>query len=183
MNNSFDLQFSHLGIFVTDLELMTRFYGEALGMVMTDRGNLGEIQLVFFSTTPDEHHQLVLAAGRPAEIDFNVVNQISFRLGSLGALQALHKRLAQFPVTDIQPVTHGISWSVYCRDPEGNRIELFVDSPWYVDQPIREPFDLDRDEDEILRETEAFCRALPGFTSREKWQAKLRAKIEARNKT
>lgn len=171
------LQFSHVGIFVSDLAVMEQFYADTLGMTVTDRGLLGEMPLVFLSTTPEEHHQLVLAGGRPARVDFNVVNQISFRLGSLAALKSLHARLQAYPVDDIQPVTHGISWSVYCRDPEGNRIELFVDAPWYVDQPVRVPFVIDDDEETIMRDTEALCRDLPGFRSRADWQADLAAKM------
>lgn len=179
MANAPKLAFSHVGIFVSDLDLMTRFYSETLGMTITDRGDLGDLKLIFLSTTPDEHHQLVLASGRPEKVDFNVVNQISFRLETLSELKALHGRMTDFPVTDVRPMTHGIAWSIYCRDPEGNRLELFVDSPWYVDQPISVPFDLDRDENEILRETEAFCRDLPGFIALDKWRAGLSKKMEA----
>ena len=171
------LSFSHVGIYVRDMALMERFYAGTLGMIVTDRGNLGDVVLVFLSTTPDEHHELVLASGRPAEVAFNVVNQISFRVGSLAELKSLHTQLVAFPVTDVQPVTHGISWSIYCRDPEGNRVELFVDSPWYVDQPVRVPIDLNASEDEIVRETETMCRDLPGFTSRENWQANFPRKL------
>jgi len=171
------LHFSHVGIFVSDLEVMERFYAETLGMTVTDRGHLGEVPLTFLSTTPDEHHQIVLAGGRPTQVDFNVVNQISFRVASLGELKALHDVLVAYPVADIQSVTHGISWSVYCRDPEGNRIELFVDTPWYVAQPVRVPFEIADDEGEILRATETFCRDLPGFTTRDKWHADLSSKM------
>lgn len=44
------------------------------------------MQLVFLSRDPNEHHQLVLASGRPAESNppgFNVINQISLRVPDL----------------------------------------------------------------------------------------------------
>ena len=31
---------------------------------------------------------------------------------------------------------------LYLRDPEGNRVEVFIDTPWHVTQPYREPMDL-----------------------------------------
>ena len=50
-------------------------------------------------------------------------------------------------------VNHGIAWSLYCHDPEGNRIEMFVDSPFYVRQPHVSTLDLSLSDDEILQET------------------------------
>lgn len=159
---------------------MTRFYADTLGMTVTDQGQLGDVVLVFLSTAPEEHHELVLANGRPSRVDFNVVNQISYRAGSLGDLKSLHARLVASPASDIRPADHGIAWSVYCRDPEGNRIEVFVDSPWYVHQPVSVPFDIDASETEIVRTSEAMCRDLPGFTTRETWQAGMVKKLKTK---
>jgi catechol-2,3-dioxygenase len=99
-------------------------------MVVADRGNLGHVQLVFLSRNPDEHHQMVLASGRPAEPGFNTINQMSFRVPDLATLKRMHAGLLAEGVTDMQPATHGNAISIYCRDPEGNRIEVFWDTPW-----------------------------------------------------
>ncbi|HVL58536.1 MAG TPA: VOC family protein [Burkholderiaceae bacterium] len=175
------LAFSHIGIFVADIERMEAFYSGFLGFTVTDRGHLpgasGPIPLVFLSRDPDEHHQLVLAGGRPAQVDFNVVNQISFRADSLSTLKALHAALPSQPVTDIAPVTHGNAISVYFRDPEGNRIEVFVDTPWYVTQPQRVPIDLTLDDAVLWAWAERHARALPGFEPREQWRARLAARM------
>lgn len=32
----------------------------------------------------------------------------------------------------VAPRNHGNAWSIYFADPEGNRIELYTPSPWYV---------------------------------------------------
>lgn len=165
------LAFSHMGIFVTDLERMRDFYARVLGFVVTDEGDLGHVQLVFLSRDPREHHQLVLASGRPDRLPFNVVNQISFRAESLADLRRLKALLrAEAGAGEVTPISHGIAWSLYFRDPEGNRIEVFVDSPWYVSQPIREPIDLDRPDEEILRETEARVRDDPSFRPLAAWR-------------
>ena len=37
---------------------------------------------------------------------------------------------------------HGNAWSLYFRDPEGNRLEVFCDTQWYVEQPCLEDLDL-----------------------------------------
>ena len=41
------------------------------------------------------------------------------------------------------PVTHGNALSVYFLDPEGNRVELLIDTPWYVPQPHRLVVDIE----------------------------------------
>jgi catechol 2,3-dioxygenase len=77
------LSFSHMGFYVRDLAHMARFYTEVMGFFVTDRGLLGAAQLVFLSRDPSEHHQIVLASGRPNDLSFNVINQISLRVPDL----------------------------------------------------------------------------------------------------
>ena len=169
--------FSHVGLFVHDLALMEDFYHRVLGFTVTDRGELetpaGRIELVFLSREPREHHQLVLATGRPQALEFNVVNQISFRIPDLAALRHFHAVLQGERVNAMAPVTHGNAISLYFQDPEGTRIELFFDTPWYCTQPVREPVDLTRSDEDILAETERLARSRPGFATREAWMANL----------
>jgi catechol 2,3-dioxygenase len=166
------LQLSHLGFHAKDLEAMARFYRGALLFTQTDRGDLGSVQLVFLSRDPAEHHQLVLASGRP-EGAFALLNQISFRVPDLATLRAFHQRLLAHGAVDVQPVTHGNAISVYCRDPEGNRIEVFMDTPWYCEQPLREPVDLAQDDDAILARALEIARGRPRFMPREQWQQQV----------
>ena len=71
------LSFSHMGFYVRDLGRMARFYKEVMCFFETDRGDLGPVQLVFLSRDPCEHHQIVLATGRPTDLSFSVINQIT----------------------------------------------------------------------------------------------------------
>src|SRR2546426_4292117 len=162
---------SHFGIHVTDITRMENFYTRVLGLLVSDRGTLAHgPTLVFLSRDPDEHHQLVLVTGRPPGGGYNVVNQISFKLPSLEDLQAMHARLREDGIKEFRIVTHGNAWSIYFADPEGNRIELFVDTPWHTPQPVAEPFDIEKPVETIFKETEALCRNLPGFVSRAAWR-------------
>jgi catechol 2,3-dioxygenase len=172
-SDSLDLKFSHIGLYVTDLPRMVDFYRGALRFTQTDSGGLGPVQLAFLSRYPAEHHQIVLATGRPADLAFNVVNQVSFRVPDLPTLRRFHQRLLAHGAGDVQPVTHGNAISVYCRDPEGNRLELFVDTPWYCEQPLREPVDFTESDEAIMRRTESIASRLPGFRSRDEWQAEV----------
>jgi catechol 2,3-dioxygenase len=162
---------SHFGIHVTDLARMEDFYTRALGLLVSDCGTLqGGPTLVFLSRDPDEHHQLVLVTGRPPGVEYNIVNQISFKLPTLADLKATHARMREEGIKEFRIVTHGNAWSVYFADPEGNRVELFVDTPWHTPQPYAEPFDIEAPVDKILADTEALCRRRPGFVSRAEWR-------------
>jgi catechol 2,3-dioxygenase-like lactoylglutathione lyase family enzyme len=171
------LSFSHMGIFVADLARMEDFYTRLLGFTATDRGELetplGRVFLVFLSRDPREHHQLVLATGRPGDLAFNPINQISFRMAEFAGLREMHRRLQAEGVKELAPVSHGNALSVYFRDPEENRIELFVDTPWYVKQPLRVPMDMSLSDAELWAWAEAQARTLPGFKPVEQWRREL----------
>lgn len=170
-------RFSHFGMFVTDTAVLEDFYVRVLDFTVTDRGQLpgpaGPRDLVFLSRDPDEHHQLVLVSGRPKDLPFNPINQISMKGEDLAALRDGQRRLREAGIADVQPVTHGNAVSIYAPDPEGNRLELYVDLPWYVSQPMRVPFDLDADDATLMARLEAHARSLPGFRPRAEWRAEM----------
>jgi catechol 2,3-dioxygenase len=120
----------------------------------------------------------VLATGRPADMAFNVVNQLSFRVPDLQTLRAFHQRTLAHGASDMHPVTHGNAISIYCRDPEGNRLEIFMDTPWYCDQPLREPIDFAETDEAIMARAEAIAKRLPKFMSREEWQREVASRME-----
>src|SRR5689334_11764618 len=81
------VRFSHVGIFVRDMERMARFYKDFLGLLSSDSGELGPVSFVFLSRDPRDHHQIVLVSGRPADATFSVINQISLRVEDVAALR------------------------------------------------------------------------------------------------
>ena len=179
------IAFSHVGIYVTDIARMEAFYTRFLGFTVTDRGELetprGQVNLVFLSRDPTEHHQIVLATGRPADLGFNTINQMSFRVDSLGTLRSLYDGMVggdmRSEMSEVLPACHGNALSVYVRDPEGNRLELFVDTPWYVNQPLRVPFDFSLDDDRLWAWAEAHARSRPGFKPREQWVREMSVRM------
>src|SRR5258706_3175432 len=175
-----ELSLSHFGIYVYDMKARERFYTELLGFVVTDRGNIRGRDLLFLSRSPDDHHQIVMAGGRTGKPDDQVINQLSFRVGSLDDLKAFWGGLTQrTDVREISPISHGNAWSVYFRDPENNRLEVFTDAPWYVTQPRGDKLDLSLSNDEIVRQTEAACRTDPGFMPVAQWQAGFKQRLAA----
>jgi catechol 2,3-dioxygenase len=58
---------------------------------------------------------------------------------------------------------------VYFSDPEGNGVEVFIDTPWHVAQPQGRALDLDRTNDEIEDWTRQEFGAEPEFGSIEEF--------------
>jgi catechol 2,3-dioxygenase len=168
---------THVGIFVTDIKKMENFYTQFLGLVVTDRGFANDREYVWLSHSCDEHHQIVLASGRPADVPFNVVNQVSFRVANLAVLRRLYSNLSSQPVKNIAPVTHGNAVSVYFQDPEGNKLEIYVTTPWHVSQPVRIPIDLNLAERDIWDAVKNAIKDLPGFAPKEQWQKEVSQRL------
>ena len=176
-----NLMFSHFGFAVTNMAPMEDFYTRVLGFTVTDRGNVLGMDLVFLSRDPGDHHQVVLVSGKPDNIPANpfhaqfgsVINQISFRVASLADLRYLHQLLVENDAQSILIGNHGISWSIYCHDPDGNNLEFFVDTDWYFPQPFLVPLDLSKSDEEICAETEAMCREQEGFEPYADWRARI----------
>jgi catechol 2,3-dioxygenase len=168
---------SHVGLFVADVPKMIDFYTRVLGFVVSDAGPGGRI--TFLSRNPSDHHQVVLVPGRQTDLDTPMVQQVSFNVGTLANVRHVFQKVCAAGCEGIDPVCHGNAWSVYFRDPEGNRIEMFCDTPWYVPQPCRFAIDLEQDEDALYRKTEDHCRAQPGFKPMEEWRSEIARRIAA----
>ncbi|MEH6577785.1 MAG: VOC family protein [Amphritea sp.] len=173
MDNSESFSFpniclSHFELYVRNILSMEEFYTRHLGFVVTDRGE-GKGGMVFLSRNPAEHHQLVLNP-RPSHKQLeSPIDHISFRIDSIANLRVFHKALLSSSAT-IQTVSHGTTWSIYFRDPEGNRLELFTDTPWHVNQPCRFEINFELSDEELLEFTEHTIRDLPGFREVEDWR-------------
>jgi catechol 2,3-dioxygenase len=176
-----NLRFTHMGLVVSDIEVMTRFYVDVLGFTVTDRGVFGAMDVVFMSRDPEEHHQIVLTTGRPVSLPTNTINpefgpcvqQISFKMGTLADLRDMKSRLEGGGATGITSASHGNAWSVYAHDPDGNYIEFYIDTDWYASQPFYVPLDLSKTDEEIIRETRALCEASPGFKPVAQWRSDI----------
>jgi catechol 2,3-dioxygenase len=170
-------QLTHCALVVEDLALMEAFYTTVMGFTVTDRGTAMRSggQMVFMSNSPDEHHQFVLADGRPKDVNFRLIGQLSFLVESLDEVRAIHDRvMARDDGEMLRTTTHGNAWSIYFPDPEGNTIEVYTHTPWYIPQPHAVPFDITLSNAEIHRFTEEHCREDPGFKSAGERQAEMR---------
>ncbi|MCZ4314824.1 VOC family protein [Comamonadaceae bacterium G21597-S1] len=162
-------QLTHVGLFVRNLQVMTDFYCRMLGMVVTDSGPFGGRELAFLSRSPDEHHQLVMIHDPSRTECASALSQISFRLENLEALRTFYAFLAEEKASDLEGRNHGNSWSLYFFDPERNKIEIYVPTPWQLSQPWRAPLDLTKTADAIVAETERLVSQNPTTQPAEQW--------------
>jgi catechol 2,3-dioxygenase len=139
--------FGHLGIYVQDLEVMTSFWRDFMGMTITKQSDGS----VFFSSDPERSdHEIVLMKGRPSAEDPHLINQISMRVNSLDDLRDFYRRIKAKGYQIDQLVTHASAIGCYFRDPEDNRTEVF----WVTGLPswagVGVPIDIERPDEEVM---------------------------------
>lgn len=157
-------QLSHMGILVRDLAALEKFYTSVFSMLVTDRGqgHYFKNDIVFMTADPRQHHQLVIATGRGPN-DPSSIFQMSFKVKSLDDLRLIRDKALAQGATQLRGMNHGNAWSIYFYDPEGNLVEVYLDTPFHVPQPHGDPLDLGMSDAQIMDATEKMCRNDPGF--------------------
>jgi catechol-2,3-dioxygenase len=123
-------ELGHAVLYVSDIERSRRFYRDLLGLpelFFAPGGPAG------FSTGRTHHDLLLFEAGPdaapiPAEPRVGL-QHLAFKIGTtdeelrsaLGELR--HENVAIVRITD-----HGATHSVYFLDPDGNQLEVFIDT-------------------------------------------------------
>ena len=169
---------AHVGIFVRDIPTLEAFYTGVFGLVVTDRG-VGKTfrnELVFLSGSSDQHHQLVLSSGRAADAPSTVM-QMSFKVNDLAELRTVRDKAAAAGASDFIGLNHGNAWSVYFNDPEENRIEVYLDTPFHTPQPCGEPLNLEQSDDALLAETKALVNGLAGSMARREYVEQMAGRL------
>jgi catechol 2,3-dioxygenase len=120
----------HVVIKVRDLERSRKFYTEILGMQVMKQ--VPEIGAVFLSFNGRDHHEVALFQIGP-QAEAPRANQVgllhfAFRLRSEEDLQTAYQELKAKEVPVTFTVNHGVSKSVYFRDPDGNELEVYSDN-------------------------------------------------------
>ena len=169
------LRWSHTVVKVRNLDAMVAFYHEVLGFEIADQGALfgdsGPL-IVFMTQSADDHHQIAFVAVRKDEGESNSVDHMAFRVDSLADVREMMERVEKDErVATGSPVTHGNALSVYFKDPEGNGIEVFCDTPWHVRQPVVRPWDPSMSDEEVLRVAERDFRGEPEFQPMAEYRA------------
>jgi len=117
----------HAVLKVRDLGRAEQFYHGVLGLPIATRSE----RMTFF-TLGNHHDFAVMAMGEdaPAADPKGVgLLHVAFNVGdSVEDLRAMKERLEAHGVEVDRMVDHNVSNSLYLRDPDGNGVELYVDT-------------------------------------------------------
>jgi len=121
-----------------------------------------EAPVIAFLTYDEEHHRIAFlnTAHLPApDVMRGGIDHVAFTYASLGELLATWERLKLLGITPFWCINHGMSTSMYYRDPDGNEIELQVDNfptmdacrAWFASEAFAaNPLGVDFDPDALL---------------------------------
>ncbi|MEW5966872.1 MAG: VOC family protein [Pseudomonadota bacterium] len=119
----------HAVLKVRSLETSVPFYRDVLGLAEVARHGG---RMVFFSCGENHHDLALLEIGEqaPLPVDRQVgLYHLAFKVGdSLDDLRACREHLLAHGVDIDGQSDHRVSQSVYCHDPDGIMIELYVDA-------------------------------------------------------
>ena len=119
----------HVVLKVRNLERSAAFYRDVLGMREVMRY---QDAMAFFSFGSNHHDLGLLQLGdRAPDAPPHAVGlyHVAFKVGdTLDELRDCKSHLEQHGVQLIGMSDHGVSQSLYLADPDGNEIELFVDT-------------------------------------------------------
>ena len=121
----------HVVIKVRNLERSREFYSDVMGMqIMME---LPKIKMAFFASNGRDHHELgciEVGADAPVPEKGGVgLSHIAFRLRDEEHLRAAYRELKEKQVPIVATIDHGITKSIYLRDPDGYQIEVYCDTP------------------------------------------------------
>jgi len=115
----------HVHLKVSDLEESMRFYTGIFKLKISER-----VENFVFLSFGKEHHDLALQehknAQRPSE-NMTGLYHFAVELENLKELAKIYFRLRKSRI-ECSPVEHGISKAIYLEDPDGNGIEIYVDT-------------------------------------------------------
>ncbi len=142
---------AHIALATNDVARMRDWYCAVL-----EARVVFENEMLCFTTYDDEHHRVVFAKppgfeakpGTPQNL-----HHVSFTFATLDELLASYERLRDRGIKPWWTIHHGPTLSMYYRDPDGNNVELQIDtmsmaqageflrSGIFAKNPIGIPFD------------------------------------------
>jgi catechol 2,3-dioxygenase len=120
----------HVVVRVRDRARAEHFYGGVLGLPLCARYDEDGLKMAFF--TLGNHHDFAVAevsgAGSGKGPDAIGLDHVAFNIGT--TLDELREAKARLEAAGIvpEPIDHEVTKSLYFEDPDGNGIELYVDT-------------------------------------------------------
>jgi len=117
---------AHARVRVRDLERSIEFYSRFLGLRVTERVG----GAFAFLACNAAHHQVALQAGARRSTGVapgpGTVDHLAFEVRSLREFLRVYRCLRAGGI-EVNPADNGISWALYFDDPDGTRLEVYLD--------------------------------------------------------
>lgn len=123
----------HVHLKIADLEHTLEFYQDVLGLTLTERHS----RFAFLSFG-DRHHDVALqevGADAPGPSNGIGLYHFAFEVAEPASLVDCYQKLKDRDVA-VSPVDHGISKALYFDDPDGNGLEVYLDTRAQNDQEM-----------------------------------------------
>ena len=121
------MRIGHVHLKIRDLNRSISFYQNYLGLNVTEQ--VGD-SMAFLSGT-SMHHELALQqlgakAATPGRFDVGLYH-VAFEVPDRETFMVIYNKLRDDGIS-VYPIDHRISWAMYFSDPDGNGIEVYLDT-------------------------------------------------------
>lgn len=119
----------HVVLKVRDIERSKKFYSEVLGLEIMKFEPA--IKMAFFASNGRDHHEIAAIEVEPTAPESTAgavgLSHVAFRLRDKAHLRAAYAELKKHAVAVVSAVDHGVTKSIYFRDPDGHLLEVYCD--------------------------------------------------------
>ena len=119
-------KFAHFVLRTGQFDKMAEWYKTVLAARIVFRD-----ERLCFLSYDDEHHRLALIhipGLAPRDPESAGTDHVAYSYRNLGELLATYRRLKEHAIVPHWPINHGVTTSMYYRDPDNNRVELQIDN-------------------------------------------------------
>jgi catechol 2,3-dioxygenase-like lactoylglutathione lyase family enzyme len=119
-------KFAHFVLRTGQLDKLADWYQTVLAARIVFRD-----EMLCFLSYDDEHHRLALINMPGTGVrDPNSAgtDHVAYSYNDLGELLSTYRRLKAAGILPNWPINHGVTTSIYYRDPDNNRVELQIDN-------------------------------------------------------
>ena len=120
------VKFAHFVLRTGQVDTMAEWYRTVLAARIVFRD-----ERLCFLSYDHEHHRLALIqipGLEPRDPDGTGTDHVAYSYRDLGELLATYRRLKAAGILPHWPINHGLTTSMYYRDPDNNRVELQIDN-------------------------------------------------------
>ena len=119
-------KYAHFVLRTGQFDTMAEWYKTVLAARIVFRD-----ERLCFLSYDDEHHRLALInmpGLGPRDPESAGTDHVAYSYRNLGELLATYRRLKAHGILPHWPINHGVTTSMYYRDPDNNRVELQIDN-------------------------------------------------------